>query len=591
MLELMSSEELSNLPVMVLDTSDAHDRSSCHTCEAFRPDPQRSGNLQVDPEIHLPSPGMDVDLAYYYNATSTVNGPFGYSRTASPNLTAQASGSPTLVTLTRGNGAMVSFLDNGSGTFIAQTPGVLNSLVKDTTHSLWKETTPDGTVTAYPLDTIGQITSIVYAEDAVGNRHTHSYSGGLLQSIQDAVGRFVTLSYSGGLLVGIQDWAGRRTTFQYDTTTASPRNLLTTVTGPTGCQTGYQYSTFTLSTFSFGVASDWLLSGITSPNGYQTGYTYDQQKRVVTRTVAGVGTTTYLYQPNIMMSVDVLGNITTQMTGNAFSLAGILNPEGALVTFTRNANNQETSRQMPTGAIWTTLYDGSGNVSGSISPLGQRMTYTHDAFNNLTSIQTPDGAIVTNIWGYAGSSFDTTGAKRRLQAQMNQLGFVTSFTLNARGQVTGVQSPLGFLSTTGYDSFGNAITQQDPLGNIWTSSFDLAGNVIARTNPLGATWTTTFDNQNRPLTQQDPLNNISTVGYDSEGNQVVAINPLGSRTTWSFNVFNKPVVQIDALGNVSTAVFDGLGRAIASVDALGNRSTVVFDSAGRRVASVDPSFS
>lgn len=590
MLDLLSTEELAGIPTLVLplDESGSRETPACQRCEAFRPDPQISGNLQVDPEIHLPSPGMDVDIAYYYNATSRVNGPFGYGRTASPNLTAQASGSPALVTLTRGNGAIVNFLDNGSGTFVAQTPGVLNSLVKDTVNGLWKETTPDGRVTAYPLNTTGQVTSLVYARDAVGNTHSYTYSGGLLQTIQDAVGRFVTFGYSGNLVQSIQDWAGRRTTFQYNTASASPRNLLTTVIGPTGCQTGYQYGTFALSTLSFGVASDWLLSGIVDPNGYGTSYTYDRQKRVVTRTVAGVGTTTYLYQPNVMLTIDVLGNLTTQTTGANFSLAGMQNPLGALVTFTRNANNQETSRQTATGAVWTTSYDASGNVTGRIDPLGQQTTFSYDGFNNLTKVQTPDGAVVTNIWGYGGSSFDTTGAKRRLQAQVNPLGYITSYGYNARGQFVSVQSPLGFLSTVGYDSFGNPITGQDPLGNISTRVFDLAGNVIGQVNPLGATWSTTYDNQNRPLTQQDPLGNVSTAGYDSVGNRVVTINPLGYRTSTSFNVFNQPVSQVDALGNVSTAVYDALGRAIASIDALGNRSSAIFDSAGRMVANVDP---
>src|SRR3979411_663525 len=63
----------------------------CGTCAAFRPEPGVDGNLQVDPEIHLPSPGMDVDIAYFYNANSQYSGPFGYGRTISPNLTAQAS--------------------------------------------------------------------------------------------------------------------------------------------------------------------------------------------------------------------------------------------------------------------------------------------------------------------------------------------------------------------------------------------------------------------------------------------------------------------------------------------------------------------
>ena len=246
MISIIDVEAL-GIPTILLPPEDnGPAASSCHRCEAFRPDPQRSCNLQVDPEIHLPSPGFDVNIAYYYNASADNNGPFGYGRTISPNLTAQASGSPAIVTLTRANGAIVSFQDNGSGTFLPQTPGVLNTLVKDTVDSLWKETTPDGMTTAYPLDTTGQITSVVYQQDAAGNTHSFSYSGGLLQTLQDAVGRFVSFSYSGGLLQDIEDWAGRRTTFQYNTLIASPANLLTTVIGPTGCQTGYQYATFTL---------------------------------------------------------------------------------------------------------------------------------------------------------------------------------------------------------------------------------------------------------------------------------------------------------------------------------------------------------
>src|SRR5690349_3808224 len=125
MIALMPREEREKLPVMILPEetgggahtglSSGAGEANCLRCEAFRPEPQRSGNLQVDPEIHLPSPGMDVDVACYYNAVSTNSGPFGYGRQLSANLTAQASGSPTIVTLTRANGALVSFQDDGMG--------------------------------------------------------------------------------------------------------------------------------------------------------------------------------------------------------------------------------------------------------------------------------------------------------------------------------------------------------------------------------------------------------------------------------------------------------------------------------------------
>ena len=88
------------------------------------------GNLQVDPEIYLPSPGMDAVIGAYYNASSTANGTVGLGRTVSPNMTAQASGLPVLVTLTRGDGAQVSYAYNGTS-YVPQTPGCLNSLVED----------------------------------------------------------------------------------------------------------------------------------------------------------------------------------------------------------------------------------------------------------------------------------------------------------------------------------------------------------------------------------------------------------------------------------------------------------------------------
>src|SRR6266700_1723013 len=128
MINLLSAEELSAIPAVILpegagQLAGSAGSGACQTCASYRPEPQLSGNLQVDPEIHLPSVGMDVDIAYFYNASSTANGVFGYSRTLSANLTAQASGSPAIVTLTRGNGAIVTYQDNGSGTFLPKTPG------------------------------------------------------------------------------------------------------------------------------------------------------------------------------------------------------------------------------------------------------------------------------------------------------------------------------------------------------------------------------------------------------------------------------------------------------------------------------------
>jgi hypothetical protein len=113
MIQLMSQEELARYPVAVFPPPailppEPERERGCSGCEGFRPEPQRSGNLQVDPEIRLPSVGMPVEIGYYYNAAATNNGPFGYGRQLSTNLTAQAKGAHPIVTMTRGNGAIVS---------------------------------------------------------------------------------------------------------------------------------------------------------------------------------------------------------------------------------------------------------------------------------------------------------------------------------------------------------------------------------------------------------------------------------------------------------------------------------------------------
>src|SRR5665213_2838679 len=112
MLETIDAERL-GIPTLSPSLLKNGGPSSCGPCLAHRPEPDLLGNLSVDPEINLPSPGMLVDISYFYNSNSPYAGPFGYGRTLSTNLTAQASVFPTsqtLVTLTRGNGAVVSYL-------------------------------------------------------------------------------------------------------------------------------------------------------------------------------------------------------------------------------------------------------------------------------------------------------------------------------------------------------------------------------------------------------------------------------------------------------------------------------------------------
>jgi len=159
--------------------------ASCPRCEGLRPAPRLDGNLRVDPEIHLPAPGMDVDIAYFYNANTGYNGPFGYARTLSTNLFLQAlttsvgeGATLTTVTLFRGNGATTRYTNQGGSSFFCLSSGFFNTLVQDSTNGVCEETTPEGVVSVYRLQSpvLGQtqLSSVSYVQDAAGRPISNS---------------------------------------------------------------------------------------------------------------------------------------------------------------------------------------------------------------------------------------------------------------------------------------------------------------------------------------------------------------------------------------------------------------------------------
>jgi YD repeat-containing protein len=250
----------------------------------------------------------------------------------STNLLAQASGSPLIVTMTRGDGSNVTYQENTSGSYVSYSPRNLDTLAQDTVDNLWKETTQDGITTAYPLNTTGQITSVSYIQDAIGNRHTYSYSSGRLANIEDAVGRLITFAYnSSNVLSTIEDWAGHLTTFAYNTTLISGSPVLTTVTGPSGCEVVYAYN------------SSGQLTEITNPNGYATNYNYDSNGYITSRIVAGTYVSTYTYGAGFTTVAEPATAIVTNTLDSNYNIAGAVSAKSGVTTYTRNSKGQEIS--------------------------------------------------------------------------------------------------------------------------------------------------------------------------------------------------------------------------------------------------------
>lgn len=396
-------------------------------------EPDVNGNITISSSCvkcaggqNSSSPGRDygssdlskkVEVVLCYNANRPDNGAFGFGRTLSVNLFLQMQTSSSTVTLTRGNGNEATYKSDGPTGYIAQTVGLRNTLTADNTNGLWKENTPDGLVMAYPMVSPGQISRIAWAQDSVGNRHTFTYdANGLLQSVQDAFGRKTTLAYNASnLLESITDFAGRVTRFAYDTTSVAGKPLLTQVTGPVGCQTHYEYD------------SQPRLTAVVDPNGFRTSYRYDAQGRVVQRAIAGVGSDTYNYQFDRTIHTDALGRATTFLVDTNSNLSGTVSATGSQTSVIRNNLGRVTQGQDASGATWQTAYDAQGNVISTTDPLGNVTRIERDIYGNPMRVTYADGAVEQMVWGMGSNSYDTTGAKRRLQAFTDALGNTTSY--------------------------------------------------------------------------------------------------------------------------------------------------------------------
>ena len=554
-----------------------------------------------------------VEIDFIYNSNSSENGPFGYGRTLSTNFYLKPSGDQAIITrgngasseYTRGarltpppsdpNGPQFSFL--GGYHYNPQTVGSRNQLTRSDNNS-WVETMPDGRKMGYLNVVEGEMNRLSYAVDSVGNRHTFIYSDDkkLLIGIDDAYGRRTTLNYSadGTLLQSITDFAGRITRFDYNTTQISGKPLLTKITGPTGCETSYEYSDRA------------VLTAVTDPNGNTTEYAYDAGRRVTARNLVGVGIDNYSYTSKSASFTNVMGETLLFETDVNNKIVAGTNDKGQRRTVARDANGWETARQNMTGATQYTEYNQRGDVTKSTDAIGHHTFYERDASGNATKITYDDGSFELMEWGTG-----YTALQRLLRKHTDETGNETSYSYDSHGKVLSVTDALTNTTTMQYDGFGRLTRLTNALSDSTTFEYDSADNLSARVDALGNRWSYQYDLADRLIKSTDAEGGVMQWGYDAGGNVTLVMDELGYRTTTSYNAFDLPIERSDALGGVTRWEYDKVGRQIAQVavvngveqrtaieinnlgqvsaivDALGRRTQTVFNEANRPVQTVD----
>ena len=560
--------------------------------------------------VTLPSVGMDVEIAFYYNSHSRETTWAGYKRTCNLFLSAKACGTPIsggsldgllpYVTLRRGNGARSTYRLTDDGTFVATSNCGRNRLFYDSENKLWMEETPDGRQTAYAAKWNGESSPVLTVKDAVGNRHTFHYDGqGRLVALEDAVGRFVRFNYDKAgkcdVLHGIMDWAGRITTFEYDGKTRPCKPTLrfvrTAIAGTNRiAQTEYGYD------------PKGRLTGIIDAEGFKTIYDLQRNGKVHGRRIFNLDgsnvTTLYRYGTEEVegqllcatQAQDPTGALTTSFQTAQLKVAKVRTRLGQRLRFDYDARGHETARHDPAQKVWQIFYGEDGFPVATKDGENRQTTLEYDQYHNLRFIHEmwPGGGTTEMVW--ANSDFDEDGHRRSLQKQIDETGRETQFLYNSRGQLTAAGDAVSRVfyeldEVTGFEmATHRPVTDVENGATILTthSQRDAVGNLLELMDEEGKVWKYRYDQGDRVVksfTPGHPDANAARFSYDLLGNLRRATNEMQEVSTYDdFNVFDQVGTIQDATRNGATrSHYDGIGRLFEQQDPEGHVSRVHYD--------------
>jgi YD repeat-containing protein len=423
-----------------------------------------SGEVTVSQEVLLKAGRFNLSMAFYYRTGSSTVQQYGRGRSASVDCRVFWPASGGLATITYGDFRKAGYTQGGGAfTAIADT-GALSTLAYAA--GKFTEYAPDGmrmeyeAVAGAPADTY-LLTGVI---DRAGWRHTYSYSGGLLSTIEVPGGRKATFTYAAGsptsLLTGLQDWGGRRWTFAYDADRA-----LTTQTEPGGCTSVYRYT---------GVDDHrvTLLWTAEDARGFKTTYSYLADGRIAS-VAAGTGVWTMAYGAGDSYTTATLaapsGRLTTYTMGATTRLiTSIDGPDGIAVTATYATARVKLQAQAPAGVVFSGTYDTAWRVVATSDALGNRTTLQYDAKGNVTTLIDALGTQTT----YA---YDGDGSTGLMVGRTDPLGRKETFTYNGSGLLTMAQDGRGLRTTYCYDAYGNVVSIMASDGGITTPGLRCPG--------------------------------------------------------------------------------------------------------------------
>jgi len=213
----------------------------------------------------------------------------------------------------------------------------------------------------------------------------------------------------------------------------------------------------------------------------------------------------------------------------------------------------------PTNARRSSTWDAFDRKLTQTDALGNTTTYEYVDEARSMTVRTPEGVTVTTVHNIHGETSSVSGAD----------GYVTWYVHDRDGRLTHTIDALDNDSRNEYDAGGRLTVSVDARGVRTEFVYDAANRVFTRTvDPQGLALTTTYD-------------------YDGKGQVRSVTDPRGTVTTMEYDRVGRVLTQIvdpSDLHIETNYTYDEVGRTLTFTDPNRVRTTYRYDSLGRRTS-------
>ncbi|EIO5735577.1 hypothetical protein LQW06_000488 [Listeria monocytogenes] len=411
-----------------------------------------------------------------------------------------------------------------------------------------KETAPNGAVTSYSYDTLGNLLETTFPD---GSTETNVYNS-LNQLIEKT------------------DKNGTKTTYSYDyngnTLEVNTNNRISKV----------------------GIGAMDTQVSETDSLGFETKRTYNAAQLVETTTMRNGATQSYQYdgEYNIIATIDGARNKTQKQYDCNGNITKEIDQLGNETTFTYTARNQLATTTYADGGIVQNVYDAKGQQIATIDQLG----------NKIESIYNNVGRIEKSIDARGFETINEYDAKGQLLKSRDALNQITAYEYDAVGNQIKIIAPTGIITYNTYNQLGQLIESKDNFNRFTKYEYDVMGNQTKTTNWKGETTSATYNEYNEKITATDMRGNVTTYSYDSEGQVLSEQDAKGNEKNITYNGIGQTLKNVGVsclpcgvTNEENTSyTYDMLGNPVATTDQDGNSTSFTYDAKGQVITITNP---